>query len=357
MADQISQSLKTYSLSRVGVRSQEEEEERLRRSNAKLSSLVERAPFGIAHWSLAKDRFESVNVALCVMLGYSEQELLAMDLSREVYANAPNGAELIDLLKRDRKLHGHEMLLTRKDGSQICARVTAYLISDTDGESGEVEAYFEDLTEQSALEQQIRSVQKLEAVGRLAGGVAHDFNNILVVIKLSTEMMLGQITPGSPLSRPLLQVSKAADRAAVLTKQMLAFSRRQMMQARVANINSVVSETSHMLRRIIGEDVELITRLADDLANSRLDPDQLAQVVLNLAVNARATPCRGAARCKSRPPTRRWTMPTAARTRRYNLAATSCWRYPIPGPALRNRICRAFSTPSSPPKKWARALG
>jgi signal transduction histidine kinase len=115
--------------------------------------------------------------------------------------------------------------------------------------------------------------------------VAHDFNNILVVIKLSTEMMLGQITPDSPPSRPLLQVSKAADRAASLTKQLLAFSRRQTMQAGVVNINSVVSDTLRMLRRIIGEDIQLVTRLADGLANTRLDPDQLGQVVLNLAVN------------------------------------------------------------------------
>lgn len=95
---------------------------------------------------------------------------------------------------------------------------------DEYGVADHVEGYLEDLTEQSALEQQIRAVQKLEAVGQLAGGVAHDFNNILLVIKLSTDMMLGQITPDNPLTRSLLQVSQAADRAAALTKQMLAFS-------------------------------------------------------------------------------------------------------------------------------------
>lgn len=168
MADQIPQRSATHSLSSIDAQSQENEK-RLPGSNAKLSSLVDRAPFGIARWSLAKDHFESVNVALCAMLGYSEQELLAMGMSRELYGNTPNGAELIDLLKRDRKLHGQEMLLTRKDGSQICVRVTAYLISGTQEAADEVEAYFEDLTEQSALEKQIRSVQKLEAIGRLAG--------------------------------------------------------------------------------------------------------------------------------------------------------------------------------------------
>ena len=269
-------------------------EEQLQESSARLRSLIDRAPFGICRSSLSKDRFEAVNPALCQMLGYSEAELLRMSLSKQLYATAPNRDELIELLKRDRKLQAQETFLQRKDGSQIRVRATAFLTPDANGELDRVEAYIEDLTEQSALEQQIRAVQKLEAVGRLAGGVAHDFNNILVVIKLSTEMMLGQITPESPLSRPLLQVSKAADRAASLTKQMLAFSRRQMMQARVVNINSIVNDTLHMLRRIIGEDIQLVTRLADDLANSKLDPDQLGQVVMNLAVNARdAMPAGG----------------------------------------------------------------
>ena len=143
------------------------------------------------------------------------------------------------------------------------------------------------MTQQSTLEQQVRQVQKLEAVGRLAGGMAHDFNNVLVVIKLSTELMLRQITPDNPLSKPLLQVSNAADRAATLTRQMLAFGRQQMLQTRIINLNAVVSEISHMLRSVIGEDMELVTKLSDAVDNSRLDPDQVAQVILNLAVNAR----------------------------------------------------------------------
>jgi PAS domain S-box-containing protein len=261
--------------------------DRFEESQKSWRSLVDRAPLGICRTSLSQDRFESVNPALCRMLGYSEEELLSISLSKQVYARAANRTELIDLLRRDRKLLAQETVLQRKDGTQVRVRITAYLSSDDGGEPDQVEAYIEDLTEQSELEQQIRSVQKLEAVGRLAGGVAHDFNNILVVIKLSTEMMLGQVTPDSPLSGPLLQVSKAADRAAALTRQMLAFSRRQVMQVRVVNINSVVSEISHLLRRIIGEDIQLVTKLADQLANTRLDPDQLGQVILNLAVNAR----------------------------------------------------------------------
>jgi two-component system, cell cycle sensor histidine kinase and response regulator CckA len=262
-----------------------EAEAATRQSRERLRSLVDRAPFGVCRTSLVKDRVESANQALCEMLGYSETELLGLSMSKDLYVNSPNRAELIALLKRERKLRAQEAFLKHKDGRQIRVRLTAFL---TPGEnSDQVDVYVEDLTEQSALEQQIRAVQKLEAVGRLAGGVAHDFNNILVVIKLSTDMMLNQITPDSPLSKPLLQVSKAADRATALTTQMLAFSRRQMMQARVVNVNSIVSDISHLLRRIIGEDVRLVTTLTSGLANTKLDPDQLGQVVLNLAVNAR----------------------------------------------------------------------
>lgn len=215
------------------------------------SSLVERAPFGICRSSLSGDCFKSVNPAFCRMLGYSEEELLGICISEQLYAEAPNRFELMELLERDHRLNAQETSLRRKDGSMARVRVTAYFARNRQGELDDVEAYVEDLTEQSALEQQIRAVQKLEAVGRLAGGGAHDFNNFLVVIKLSTEMMLGQITPENPLPHSPLQVSQAADRAAALTKHMLAFSRRQVMQARIVNINDVVNETLHMLRRII----------------------------------------------------------------------------------------------------------
>ena len=264
-----------------------EAEAALRESRAQLRSLVDRAPYGICRSGYLAEQFEMVNPAFCEMLGYSEEELLNLSLATQVYAKPSDRARFAELLRRNGKLQGHELTFLRKDGSPIRLRVSAVLTSSGDEKTDRVEAYVEDLTNQSALEQQVRAVQKLEAVGRLAGGVAHDFNNILVVIKLSTEMMLNQVTPDSPLSKPLLQVANAADRAAALTKQMLAFSRRQMMQVRVVNVNTIVHEISHLLRRIIGEDIQLVTRMEANLANARLDPDQLGQVVMNLAVNAR----------------------------------------------------------------------
>jgi nitrogen-specific signal transduction histidine kinase/CheY-like chemotaxis protein len=166
-------------------------------------------------------------------------------------------------------------------------RITGSITDSKRGSRKLFSSYIEDLTQQSALEQQIRQVQKLEAVGRLAGGMAHDFNNILVVIKLSTEMLLAQVTPDHAFTKSLLQISNATDRAAALTKQMLAFGRQQMMQPRIISLNSVVIDTTHLLQRVIGEDVELSTHLAESLENCKLDPDQVTQVIMNLAVNAR----------------------------------------------------------------------
>jgi PAS domain S-box-containing protein len=262
-------------------------EEALRASQAQLQSLVDNAPLGICRTSLEGDRFETLNSTLREMLGgYSLDEALELQISKQVWADPKERSRLIELMQRNRTIKAFETNFRRRDGSIIPVRLSGSFLRGADG-AGHFEGYVEDMTQQSTLEQQVRQVQKLEAVGRLAGGMAHDFNNVLVVIKLSTELMLRQITPDNPLSKPLLQVSSAADRAAALTRQMLAFGRQQMMQTRIINLNSVVSETSHMLRRVIGEDIQLVTKLCEKVDNSRLDPDQVSQVILNLAVNAR----------------------------------------------------------------------
>jgi PAS domain S-box-containing protein len=269
-------------------------EEALRASEATLKALVDNAPFGIAQSSLDDDRLTTVNPALLEILGgYSDQEAKELQLGTQVYADARDRDRLVEVLRRSGKVKGWETTFRRRDGTPVPVRITGVLRSSGNGTPELFSKYIEDLTQQSTLEQQVRQVQKLEAVGRLAGGMAHDFNNILVVIKLSTDMLLSQITPDSICTKPLLQISHAADRAAALTKQMLAFGRQQLMQPRIINLNAVVSETMHMLRRIIGEDIELVTDLAETVENSRLDPDQLTQVILNLAVNARDAMPRG----------------------------------------------------------------
>jgi len=262
-------------------------EDSLRRSQASLQSLVDNAPLGICRTLLEGDCYETLNSTLREMLGgYSLEEVLHLKTSTQVWAEPKDRDRMIEILRRNFTIKGFETNFRRRDGSTIPVRISGLLLQDAEG-AEHFEGYVEDMTQQSALEQQVRQAQKLEAVGRLAGGMAHDFNNVLVVIKLSTELMLRQITPESTISKLLLQVSTAADRAASLTRQMLAFGRQQMMQTRIINLNSVVSETLQMLRRVIGEDIQLVTRLSSTVNNSRLDPDQVAQVILNLAVNAR----------------------------------------------------------------------
>jgi hypothetical protein len=145
----------------------------------------------------------------------------------------------------------------------------------------------QDINERHLLEQQLRQAQKMEAVGRLAGGVAHDFNNLLMVIKGHTELLMNALPPADSMARKITQIDRAADRAAALTKQLLAFSRMQVLQPRVMNLNGVVEDMGKLLPRLIGEDVELGIRTAPDLGAIRADASQMEQIIMNLAVNAR----------------------------------------------------------------------
>ncbi|HEV2687015.1 MAG TPA: ATP-binding protein, partial [Bryobacteraceae bacterium] len=144
-----------------------------------------------------------------------------------------------------------------------------------------------DVTDRKRLEEQLHHSQRLEAVGRLAGGVAHDFNNLLMVITGYSQMLLDTMLSGDPARPELEQVVKAAERATELTHQLLAFSRRQVARLAVVNLNNLVQDMDRMLRRVIGEDIELVTRLATGLQSVRVDPGQIEQVILNVAVNAR----------------------------------------------------------------------
>jgi two-component system cell cycle sensor histidine kinase/response regulator CckA len=144
-----------------------------------------------------------------------------------------------------------------------------------------------DVSERRMLEDQLRQAQRMEAVGRLAGGVAHDFNNLLTVITGFGDLALRQLRPGDPMRPDLEEVVRAGERAASLTRQLLAFSRRQMLEPRVLDLNAVVIDLNRMLERLIGEDVELVLRLDESLRSVRADPGQIEQVIANLAVNAR----------------------------------------------------------------------
>jgi two-component system cell cycle sensor histidine kinase/response regulator CckA len=144
-----------------------------------------------------------------------------------------------------------------------------------------------DITERRKLEEQLRHAQKMEAVGQLAGGVAHDFNNLLTAILGYCSLMLDDVPDGDPIRQDLIEIQSAGERAASLTRQLLAFSRRQMLQPQIVDINTVVKQLEKLLRRLISEDVELVTVLASDLLMVRVDPASVEQILVNLAVNAR----------------------------------------------------------------------
>ena len=144
-----------------------------------------------------------------------------------------------------------------------------------------------DVTEQRHLEEQFRQSQKMEAVGQLAGGIAHDFNNLLTAILGNTQLLLRELPPGDSMHGDVEEIRKASERAASLTRQLLAYSRRQMLQPEVLDLNVVMAEMDKMLRRLIGEHIDLVAVFAPDLGRVRADPNQIEQVIVNLAVNAR----------------------------------------------------------------------
>ena len=160
-------------------------------------------------------------------------------------------------------------------------------IVGADGRVDQVLGVATDITARKTLEDRLAQAQKMEAVGRLAGGVAHDFNNLLTVIFGSADLLLDTLEPGHPAQANAEEIRRAAERAAMLTRQLLAFSRRQVLETRVEDLNQVVSDSVRMLRRLIGEDVELVTALEARRPNVKVDPVQITQVVLNLAINAR----------------------------------------------------------------------
>jgi len=262
-------------------------EEALRRSEARYRSLILSAVFGIYRSTLS-GRFLDVNPALITMLGYgSVEEVLALDVRREVYVNPAEIDRLTDEYQRNGSLNGVEVQWKHKDGHTITVRLSGRAASLA-GETEEVlELIAEDITDRRQLEEQFRQAQKMEAVGRLAGGVAHDFNNLLMVINGYTEVLLDQLEPSSEMHSKVLSIQQAADRAATLTRQLLAFSRKQVLELKVIDVNAVIGDMERLLRPLIGENIELVTRLSSDAGRTRADAGQLEQVIMNLVVNAK----------------------------------------------------------------------
>jgi PAS domain S-box-containing protein len=256
-------------------------------SEARYRSLVQCSAYGI-YRSTAEGKFLDVNPALIAMLGYeSAGEVLRLDPRKDIFVNGEEQARLIDEFRRTRRMDGSEVRWKRKNGSAITVRISGKAVSHGDEATGTMEAIAEDVTERRALEEQFRQAQKMEAVGRLAGGVAHDFNNLLMVIGGYAEVILEGLDAAHPLHAKARAIQQASDRATTLTRQLLAFSRKQLLELKVVDVNAIVEDMERLLRPLIGENIELVTQLSPDTTHTRADAGQLEQVLMNLVVNAK----------------------------------------------------------------------
>jgi PAS domain S-box-containing protein len=260
-------------------------QEGLRRSELNFRSLVTNAPYGVCRCDSAGILL-GVNPAFVSMLGYgSAAELVGQSLPN-LYADSQQWFLLADYFRSLEKFQGLVAEWLRKDGSSTVVRLSGRAIRG-EGNAIFFELFSEDVTERRALEQQLRQSQKMEAIGRLAGGIAHDFNNLLMVISGYAEFLLDRIGRNTELRGPAEEISSAAERATALTRQLLAFSRKQMLAPRVLDLNEVVTENLKMLTRLIGEDIDLVMVPTADIGAVKADPGQIEQVIMNLAVNAR----------------------------------------------------------------------
>ncbi|HEV8380827.1 MAG TPA: response regulator [Gemmatimonadales bacterium] len=269
-------------------RGRRQTEAALRASEASYTTLVEKAPLGI-YRSTPAGRFLSANPALARILGYgSVEEVLALDMARDVYADGGERRRLIEQdTYTDRVYDELEATWKKQDGTHIRVQLSVRASRDTQGQVEYYEAFVRDITSQRQLEAQLAQAQKMEAIGRLAGGVAHDFNNLLTVILSYSELLLQDLPPDAPTRDDIEQIRKAANGAGELTRQLLAFSRQQVLQPKVVDLNAAVSGIERLLGRVLREDIQFRCSLAPDAGTVKVDPGQLEQVIMNLAVNAR----------------------------------------------------------------------
>ncbi len=260
-------------------------EEAVRKSESMFRLLFSHTPLPTWVFDTETGKFLEVNEAAIKQYGYTEEEfhrMTVLDLrpaadrqaSSEVWRYSSLGA-----------FHQGQWRHQSKDGRIFKVELVAHELDYAGTKVRLVVA--QDVSERQQLEEQLRQAQKMEAVGRLAGGVAHDFNNLLMVIKGHTELLLGSLAPEDSSRRKIEQIERSADRATTLTRQLLAFSRMQVLQPRTINLNSIVEDMGKLLPRLIGEDIDLVILLSRELGSIRADASQIEQIIMNLAVNAR----------------------------------------------------------------------
>ncbi len=263
-------------------------EDQLRLAQDQYREIFDNAIVGVFQ-STPEGRYLTVNPAMAKMLGYgSPQELIGSitDIGRQVYVDPDYRNVLKERAKKTGMVTNLECHVYRKDGSKAWFSVNLRAIFQ-DGQIIRYEGTNEDITQRKLLEDQLRQSQKMEAVGLLAGGIAHDFNNALGVITGYSDLLQSNLSRQSPLHRYAEEIAKAGRRAAALTRQLLAFSRKQVIQPVVLDLNSATRELERMLRRLIGEHIEIAFQRDSALGLVKMDPGQVEQVLMNLCVNAR----------------------------------------------------------------------
>ena len=262
-------------------------EEALQKAEEDYQTIFDRSVSGIICVT-TEGKILAANPALARIAGYdSPAELMANVNTHRLWRNELRRMELIRRVEQSEVVHGYEFEVLRRDGSLIWVSASARKISDGDGKTLYYEAFIDEITARKRLEEQLAQAQKMEAVGRLAGGIAHDFNSILGIIIGYADLILTDAEVSAGVSQSVSEIRDAANRAADVTRQLLAFSRKQVLQAQVLDLNVVVREAATMVGRLLGEHVELVLSLAPESCMVEIDPTGLHRIILNLAANAR----------------------------------------------------------------------
>jgi PAS domain S-box-containing protein len=262
--------------------------EALRENEARFRSIFEAAPVGIGLVDLEGHTVQT-NRVVQEMLGYSEEELAAVTFDSFTHPDdVAQNRELFDeMAGGERDFFQMEKRFIHKGGSIVWANLTVSLIRDSEGRPAYALGMIENITRRKTLEDQLRQAMKMEAIGRLAGGVAHDFNNLLAVIINCASFMAESLPPDHEFAEDLKDIREAGERGGNLVRQLLAFSRKEIVNPQVMDLNEIVLGVQSLLNRTLGEDVELTVNVSEDPCLTKVDTGQIEQVLVNLAVNAR----------------------------------------------------------------------